>query len=61
MKNTFSYLIILTLLSNSVFMGCQPEHQSMNNKEDSNLLFTDSTYTRELPQKRLSVKEVKNE
>lgn len=57
MKNTFLLLIIASLLSSLVFIGCQPEHQSIDGNEHSNISFSDTIQTRELPQKRISVKD----
>lgn len=57
MKNTFLHLIILALLSNFILVACQSKDQVMDGTDNTNPLLTDTIQTRELPQKRLSVKE----
>ena len=57
MKNTSLNFIIPLLLSSFFFMGCQPEQQPIDGVYHSGTSFLDSIQTRELPQKRLSVKD----
>lgn len=56
MKNTFSFLIILALLGSIFLIGCRSDNNSIDGA-NSNLSILDTIQTRELPQKRLSIKD----
>lgn len=56
MKNTYSFLIILALLSSIFLIGCRSDNGPIDSA-GSDLTILDTIQTRELPQKRLSIKE----
>ncbi|WMX14308.1 MULTISPECIES: hypothetical protein [unclassified Aureispira] len=57
MKDTFLKLIMLLVVSSIILGGCQPNDASLDTINDSGVSFTDTIQTRDLPQKRFSVKE----
>ncbi len=57
MKNTSLNFIILLLLGSFFFWSCQPEQQPIDGVTHAGTSYLDSIQTRELPQKRLSIKD----